>query len=47
LEGLRVGVVIIEEAVDSGLEVGDGSEDGALEATLGQDGEEALDGVEP
>ena len=47
LEGLRLGVVIVEEAVDGGLEVGDGSEDAALEAALGQDGEEALDGVEP
>jgi len=46
LEGLGVGVVIIEEAVDGGLEVGDGSEDAALEAALGQDGEEALDCVE-
>jgi hypothetical protein len=35
LEGLRVGVVIIEEAIDGGLEVGDGSEDAALEAALG------------
>jgi hypothetical protein len=24
MEGLRVGVVIVEEAVDGGLEVGDG-----------------------
>ena len=36
LEGLGAGIVIIEEAVDSGLEVGDGSEDAALEAALGQ-----------
>jgi len=41
LEGLRLGVVIVEEAVDGGLEVGDGSEDAACEAALGQDGEEA------
>ncbi len=47
LEGLGVGVVIVEEAVDRGLEVGDGSEDAALETALGQDGEEALDSVEP
>src|SRR5271165_1038056 len=47
LEGLGVCVVIVEEAVDRGLEVGDGSEDAALETALGQDGEEALDGVEP
>jgi hypothetical protein len=39
--------VIVEEAVDSGLEVGDGPEDAAFEAALGQNGEEALDGVEP
>ena len=47
MEGFRLGVVIVEEAVDSGLEVGDGPEDAALETALGQDGEEALDGVEP
>jgi hypothetical protein len=42
-----VGVVMIEEAIDGGLEVGDGSEDAALETALGQGGEKALDGVEP
>ena len=47
LERLRVGVVIVEEAVDGGVEVCDGSEHAALETPLGQDGEEALDGVEP
>ena len=47
LEGLRVGVVIVEEAVDGGLEVGDGSKHAAFEAALGQDGEKAFDGVEP
>jgi hypothetical protein len=47
LEGFRPGVVVVEEAVDGGLEVGDGSEDAALEASSGQDGEESLDGVEP
>jgi hypothetical protein len=36
-----------KEAVDGGLEVGDGSEDAAFETALGQDGEETLDGVEP
>jgi hypothetical protein len=44
LEGLRVRVVVVEEAVDSGLEVRDGAEDAALETALGQDGEKALDG---
>jgi len=33
-ERLGMGVVIVEEAVDSGLEVGDGPEDAALEASL-------------
>ena len=47
LEGLRVGVVIVEESVDRGLEVGDGPEDAALETALGQDGEKSLDGIEP
>jgi hypothetical protein len=47
LEGVRLGIVILEEAVDGGLEVGDGSEDAALETALGQDCEEALDGVQP
>jgi hypothetical protein len=47
LEGFRLGVVVVEEAVDSGLEVGDGSEDAALEAAFGHYGEKAFDGVEP
>src|ERR1700741_593665 len=38
---------MIEEAIEGGLEVDDGSEDAALETALGQDGEKALDGVEP
>ena len=40
-------IVVVEEAVDGGLEVGDGSEDAALKASSDQDGEESLDGVEP
>ena len=36
-----------EEAVDGGLQIDDGSEDAALEAALGELGEEALDGIEP
>ena len=47
LEGFGASVVVGEEAIDGFLEVGDRSEDAALEAALGQDGEEALDGVEP
>jgi hypothetical protein len=39
--------VVVEEAIDGGLEVCDGPEDASLETPLGQDGEEALDGVEP
>ena len=46
-EGLGVVVVLGEEAVDGGLQVDDGVEDAALEAPLGELGEEALDGVEP
>jgi hypothetical protein len=42
-----VGVVIVGEAVDCGLEVGDGPENAPLEAGLCEDGEEALDGIEP
>ena len=47
LEGFRLGIVIVEESVDGGLEVGDGSENPAFETPLGQDGKEAFDGVEP
>ena len=46
-KGFEWGVVIVEEAVDGGLEVGDGSEDAALETAFGQGGAEAFDGVEP
>jgi hypothetical protein len=38
-EELGVGVVVIDETVDGGLEVGDGSEDAAFETALCQDGE--------
>ena len=46
-EGLGVIVGLFEEAVDSGLEINDRAEDPAFEATSGQLGEEALDGIEP
>src|SRR5271170_838512 len=46
-EGRWVEIVFVEEAVDGGLEVGDGSEDAAPEPALREFGEEALDGVEP
>ena len=46
-EGLWLLVVVGDEAIDGGLEVDDAFEDAALEAPLGEDGEETLDGVEP
>jgi hypothetical protein len=46
-EGLGVGVVFVDETVDDGLEVGNGSKGATLETALCQDGEKALDGVEP
>jgi hypothetical protein len=46
-EGFGLSVCLYEEAVNGGLEVGDGSEDAALEAPPCELGEEALDGVEP
>ena len=46
-EGLRLLIVLFEEAVDRGLQVCDGSEDAALEPALCESGEEALDRVEP
>ena len=46
-ERLRVFVVLLEEAVDGGLQIGDALEDPTLEPPLRQRGEEALDGVEP
>jgi hypothetical protein len=46
-EGLWLLVVIEDEAIDGGLEIDDALEDAALQAPLGEDGEETLDGVEP
>ena len=46
-EGLGLLIVLFEEAVDRGLQVGDGAEDAALEPALCERGEEALDRVEP
>ena len=46
-EGLGIGVGLCEEAVDGGLQIGDGSEDAALEAPPGELGEEAFDRIEP
>jgi hypothetical protein len=46
-EGLGFVVGLGDEAVDGGLEFGDGAEDAAFEAAPGELGEEALDGIEP
>ena len=46
-EGFGMGVMIVEEAIDRGLEVGDGSEDSAFEAAFGEGREETFNGVEP
>jgi hypothetical protein len=39
-EGLWLLVVVGDEAIDGGLEIDDAFEDAALEAPLGEDGEE-------
>ncbi len=46
-EGLGVGVLLGDEAVDGGLEVDQRVERAALQPPLGELGEEAFDGVEP
>src|SRR5271154_3736404 len=46
-ERLRCLVVVGEIAIYRGLEVDNALEDAALESPLGQDGEEALDSIEP
>ena len=46
-EGLRLLIVLFEEAVDCGLQVGDGPKDAPLEPALCEGREKALDGVEP
>src|ERR1700733_9072813 len=40
-------VVLADVAVNGGLEVGDGSEGAASEASASEGGEEAFDGIEP
>ncbi len=47
MEGFGIIVVLLDVAVDGGLEVDDGAEDAAFEASPGERGEEALDGVDP
>ena len=46
-ERLWVGILVDEEAVDSGLEVDQRMEHAAFQATSGEFGKETLDGVEP
>lgn len=46
-EWLGCFVVFVDEAVDGGLEIDDGSEDAVLQPTAHQDGKEAFDGVQP
>ena len=46
-EGLGVGIVLGEVAVDRGLEVDDSDEGASSEPSFGERGEEVLDGVEP
>ena len=47
-EGLCLGLVVLGyETIDRGLEVGDGAKDAVLQASAGELGEEALDGVQP
>jgi hypothetical protein len=43
-EGLGLLIVLIEEAIDRGLQVGDGAEDAGLEPSLREDREVAPDG---
>ena len=47
MEGPGIIVVLLDIAVDCGLEIYNGSEDTAFETSAGERGEEALDGVEP
>ena len=46
-KGLSCLVVLADEAIDGGLEIDNGPEDAVLEPATRQDGEEALDRVEP
>ena len=47
LEGLWVGVLLGDKAVDGGLQINGRMEGATLEAPLGELGKEAFDGVEP
>ncbi len=43
----RVLIMLFDEAIDGGLEIDDGVEHAVFQASPGELGEEALDGVEP
>ena len=45
VEGLRLLVVLFEEAINGGLEIGDGSEYASLQSPLREYCEKSLDGV--
>jgi hypothetical protein len=45
VEGLRLLVVLFEEAIDGGLEIGDGSEHASLQSPLCEYCEKSLDGA--
>ena len=46
-EGLGLLIVLVEEPVDRGLKVYDGSERAALEPSVGQDRKETFYGIQP
>ena len=46
-EWFGIGISLGDEAIDGGLEIKDGSEHAALEATARELGEEAFDRIEP
>ena len=46
-EGSRLLIMLLDEAVDGGLEINDGVEDAVFQAATGQFGEEPLDRVQP
>jgi len=46
-EGLGIGVVLVEEAIDGGLEIGKRAEETAFQSPLGELGEDAFDSIEP
>jgi hypothetical protein len=46
-EGLGVGVVGVDEGADGGFELGGGTVDAAPDLFVGQEGEEALDLIDP